>query len=187
MGPKKLFEIVLTEVDGCVDRIQASQLRSKTPCADWSLKQLLNHMVYELLWMPDILAGKTVKEVGDKYDGDVLGDDFHTAWRDASAKALVAVEAANLDSVAHLSYADVPAGDYITEMTGEMTVHGWDVGQSTKCTMRYDDSIYQILFDYFEPRMEGFRANGLVGPTVTADSSNKRAVLLGLFGRKDPS
>ncbi len=46
-----------------------------TPCAEWSVRALVNHVVGEELWSAPLLRGKTVEEVGTQFDGDVLGDD----------------------------------------------------------------------------------------------------------------
>jgi hypothetical protein len=41
-----------------------------------TLRQIINYHAYDDARVPDILAGKTMGEVGaDKFDGDLLGDD----------------------------------------------------------------------------------------------------------------
>ena len=46
-----------------------------TPCTDWSVRDLVRHVVYEDLWAPPLLAGATIAEIGDRFEGDILGDD----------------------------------------------------------------------------------------------------------------
>src|SRR5581483_10505539 len=43
-----------------------------TPCTDWSVRDLVRHLVYEELWAPPLLAGATMAEVGDRFEGDIL-------------------------------------------------------------------------------------------------------------------
>ncbi|MET7990774.1 maleylpyruvate isomerase N-terminal domain-containing protein [Amycolatopsis sp. NPDC005232] len=42
------------------------------PCAEWSARDLVNHLVCEQMWAPHVLAGQALGEVGGRYDGDVL-------------------------------------------------------------------------------------------------------------------
>lgn len=42
-----------------------------TPCAEWDVRALVGHVVAEDLWTPPLLAGRTIAEIGDRFDGDV--------------------------------------------------------------------------------------------------------------------
>ena len=66
--------------DRAMHKVGLGDWDSATPCADWTVRDLVNHIVNEQLWVPDLLAGTTVAEVGDKYDGDRLDDDPLHAW-----------------------------------------------------------------------------------------------------------
>jgi ketosteroid isomerase-like protein len=46
-----------------------------TPCAEWSVRGLVNHVVGEDLWTKPLLEGRTIADVGDALGGDLLGDD----------------------------------------------------------------------------------------------------------------
>jgi uncharacterized protein (TIGR03086 family) len=181
----KRFFVQAVQVGGtCVPHISEAQLGNATPCSEWDLRALLNHMVYELLWMPDILAGKTVAEVGDKYDGDVLKEDPKGAWQSAAEKANAAVEQADPAATVHLSYGDVPASDYITEVGVDILVHGWDVGQAISCTLVMGDNLAKHAYAYYLPRADAGRKNGSFGPAVpVSDDTDIQTKLLGLLGR----
>jgi hypothetical protein len=65
--------------------------------------------VGEDLWAPPLLAGSTIAEVGNRFDGDVLGADPRATWSAASAGAVRAVgEHGAMDWNVHLSFGDVP-------------------------------------------------------------------------------
>ena len=64
--------------EGFVDRarkIGPEQWSGPTPCTEWDVRTLVNHVAGEYLWVPEMLAGKTIADVGDRLDGDLLGDD----------------------------------------------------------------------------------------------------------------
>ena len=68
-----------------VHRVGADQWSSPTPCTEWDVRALVNHLVYEQLWATPMLEGTTVDEAGDRFDGDLLGSDPVSAW-DLAAK-----------------------------------------------------------------------------------------------------
>ena len=70
--------LMASAIDGFEQRlgaVGATEWNAATPCDDWDVRTLVNHVVNELLWMPPLLEGKTIAEVGDRFDGDVLGSD----------------------------------------------------------------------------------------------------------------
>ena len=45
-----------------------------TPCDGWDVRALVNHVVAGNLWAAELASGRSIDEVGDRLDGDVLGD-----------------------------------------------------------------------------------------------------------------
>src|SRR6266702_3481531 len=39
---------------------------------DLDLRRIINYHAYDDAWVPDVLAGKTMAEVGSRHDGDLL-------------------------------------------------------------------------------------------------------------------
>src|SRR4051794_14689604 len=93
-----------------VHAVKEDQWDASTPCSDWSVRALVNHLVNEQLWVPPLLSGATIADVGDRFDGDVLGDDPVAAWDSASSGARQAWDEPGVtERTVHLSYGDVPA------------------------------------------------------------------------------
>src|SRR5579864_1921766 len=97
--------------------VSPSQWAATTPCAEWDVRALVNHVAGEYLWVPELLAGRTIADVGSRLDGDLLGDDpleaLVNAARDAQAAAR---EDDALTRVVHLSFGDVPGAEYLKQM-----------------------------------------------------------------------
>ncbi|HMC69482.1 MAG TPA: maleylpyruvate isomerase N-terminal domain-containing protein, partial [Mycobacteriales bacterium] len=56
-------------VDGFTARVAnvaTDDLARATPCTDWNVADLVNHVINEMLWMPPLLDGKTIADVGDR-------------------------------------------------------------------------------------------------------------------------
>lgn len=52
---------------------------------------LVNHVVAKDRWTPPLLAGRTIADVGDRLDGDLLGADPDGAARAAAGEATAGV------------------------------------------------------------------------------------------------
>ena len=66
-----------------VAAVPADGWTAPTPCVDWDVRTLVNHVVGEDRWVPPLVDGRTIAEVGDALDGDLLG----TGPADAAASA----------------------------------------------------------------------------------------------------
>jgi len=100
-----MFRRAVVEFDARVRQVGDHQWQAATPDEDWTVRDLVNHLVGEDLWAPLLLAGSTIAEVGDRFDGDVLGAEPTAAWRLASAGAVRAVEGDGaMDRLVHLSF-----------------------------------------------------------------------------------
>ena len=84
---RRTVEVFLERVEAIGD----DQWADPTPCADWDVRALVNHVVGEDRWTAPLLGGSTIAEVGDRFDGDLLGADPAGSANDAAAEAVAAV------------------------------------------------------------------------------------------------
>lgn len=155
-----------------------------TPCEGWDVRELVNHVVGEQLWGPHLVGGETIADVGDRYDGDVLGDHPKAAWRKAIGPSVQAFEAADLDGTVHLSYGDEVTREYLVQMLTDAAVHGWDLARAIGAEETIDDDAAELLLEHWTALEAMVRGSGMFGEKVEvpADASAKDK-LLGLLGR----
>ena len=92
---------------------------------------LVRHIVEEEVWAPPLLAGSTVAEIGDRFAGDLLGDDPVAAFDAAADAALAAVrEPGAMERTVHLSFGDHPASEYAMQLANDHLVHAWDLARA---------------------------------------------------------
>ncbi|WP_018683592.1 TIGR03086 family metal-binding protein [Actinokineospora enzanensis] len=157
-----------------------------TPCADWNARQLVNHLVAEQLWVPHLVTGETIEQVGDRYDGDRTGDDPASAWSDAAEIARQAWAEVPDDQPVHLSYATVPARDYRWQMTLDLAVHGWDLATATGHDAVIGDQLAEALIGEFAPQIAQWADAGIfAAPVAVAPDADGPTRLVALTGR-DP-
>ena len=185
----ELRDLFAHAIDGFSSRVSAvreDQWRQPTPCTDWDVRALVNHLVYEARWAPPLLEGRTIAAVGDRFDGDLLGEDPKAAYDDAVASALAAVDPPGaLERTVHLSYGDTPASGYLMQLTGDFVVHAWDLARGIGADERLDPDMVRFVYDAAEPMAEMLAASGMFGERVPVpDSSDPQTKLLALFGRR---
>ncbi len=188
MDPKVLFKKALEQATATMKCVDSRHFRNSTPCTEWDCQTLVNHTLYELSWVPDLLAGKTIAQVGKKYDGDLLGKDHVTNWQRAADAAMLAVNKADLQQTVHLSYGDVPASHYIQEVGTDLLIHAWDASQSLNCSLIMDPDLAKTIYDTVRPHREKYANSGLFGtPYEAPEDARLQTKLLGLLGRREPS
>src|SRR5579884_74488 len=161
--------------------VKDDQWGKQSDCTDWSVRDLVNHIVSENLWVPDLIDGKTVEEVGDKYEGDVLGDDPVESYQKSIEGANEAISAPNaLQKTVHLSYGDFPAEVFIGHRLIDLVVHGWDVAKSTGQNDQLDQEVVEAAWDVLQPQLKEMQGSGYFGtPVDVSDDAPVQDKLLG--------
>jgi uncharacterized protein (TIGR03086 family) len=155
-----------------------------TPCEDWDVRALVNHVVGEQLWAPHLVAGETIADVGGRYDGDVLGADPKATWRTALPPSIEAFEGADLDGTVHLSYGDEVTREYLVQMLTDAAVHGWDLARGIDADADIDPETAQLLYDHWKEHEAMVRGSGVFGDEVEVPADAPAIdKLLALLGR----
>jgi uncharacterized protein (TIGR03086 family) len=157
-----------------------------TACTGWSVRDLLGHLVTEQLWVPALLAGQTVAEVGDRFAGDPLGEDPVAAWRTGSGAARRAwLEPGATERTVHLSYGVDSATNYGWQMTLDLAVHGWDLATGLGVDYRIPAGLATRLYDEFAEQVARWQGTGLFdAPLPVAPDADPHTRLLALLGRQ---
>ena len=181
-----LFRIAAAEFGRRVDAVGPADWSKPTPCQEWDVRALVNHIVVEDLWAPPLLEGRTIEEVGDRFDGDQLGDDPVVAWRTAVERATTAVtQPGALDRTVHLSFGETPAAEYAMQLLADHAVHADDLAAAIGADRALDGDLVDAIATWFDDREELYRAAGVIGPAVEpTDPNDARSRLVARFGRK---
>lgn len=181
-----LFATAVSEFDRRVRRVADDQWENQTPCTEWNVRVLVNHLVYENKWAPPILAGKTIEEVGETFEGDLLGDDPKTVWVGAAQEAIDAVEREGTEErTVHVSFGDIPGRDYISQLLCDHVIHAWDLARGIGDDDKLDPELVEFALKYLEPYAQAYRGAGAFGDEVEVDrGADPQSQLLGLAGRQ---
>lgn len=165
-----------------LDGVEDGQWQDATPCQGWTVRDLVGHVVGEELWATPLVRGATLEEVGDRYDGDNLGEDPAGAGRAAGAAAADAVDAVPAGSKVNLSYGEESLEEYVRQLSADHLVHGWDLAAATGQSRELDADLVAEVAGWFAEREEMYRSFGIVGPVLDR-SGDPQTELLAHFGR----
>lgn len=180
-----LFTRAVEGFAGHVHAIGDAQWHDPTPCTDWDVRTLVQHVTVEQLWVPPLLGGATVADVGDRFDGDVLGEDPVAVWDAAAAAATAALTADGaLDTTVSLSGGTRPTAEYCWEMTTDALIHTWDLARGIGADETLDAELVDLVYERTLPVAEHLHETGLFAPPVPVPPDAPiQTRLLALFGR----
>ena len=107
--------------------IGPGQWHDGTPCSQWDVRMLVHHLLYEQRWVPPLLGGLRVEQVGDRFEGDLMGEDA-SAWPGLLASSIEQAHAAvaqpgALDRTVHLSFGEASGQEYVVQLTADLAIH----------------------------------------------------------------
>jgi hypothetical protein len=101
----------------------------------------------------------------------------------ASAEAVDAADERVADGgIVHISYGDVPIGEYLMQITADHLVHGWDLAAATGMDRTMDPELVAVVSEWFAPQEEMWRSAGAIGPRADA-GGDPQSDLLATYGR----
>jgi len=169
--------------------VKAEQWHDGTPCAQWDVRTLVHHLLYEQRWVPPIFEGLTIEQAGDRFEGDLLGDDV-SAWPGLLASSIeeaheAVAQPGALDRTVHLSFGDATGQEYVMQLTADLAIHAWDLAQATGQDDTLDPGAVALLLPWTEASADLIAGSGMFGPPIEAGPGVADDVrLLGLLGRK---
>ncbi len=166
-----------------VGSVEDDQWGQTTPCTDWDVRALVNHVVGEELWTRPLVEGSSVEDVGDRFDGDLLGETPGSVAADAGADAAEAMDAKGPEgALVKLSFGDTPIAEYAMQLTADHLVHGWDLAAATGQDRTLDAELVSAVGEWFRGMEEMYRGAGAIGPRLDA-GGDAQTELLAAFGR----
>lgn len=155
--------------------------------ANTTLRTIINYHAYDTAWVPEVLAGETLDEVGDRYDGDLLGEHPKDAYAAFSESAIASAnELDDSQKTVHLSYGDFTAQEYFVHITSFRGYRAYDVAKLIGIGTDLPPELVEGMWNEFAPRAEQWRSMGVFGAEVSLPpNASQQDRLLAMSGR-DP-
>jgi uncharacterized protein (TIGR03086 family) len=166
------------------ERVVPDEMTPRQPGS--TLREVVNYHAYDDAWVHDVLDGKTMREVGGKYDGDLLGDHPKLNFASIVESAVIAVrDFRDLEKTVHLSYGDFTARDYLRHITCFRGLRVYDIARFIGADASMPEDLVRGLWEQLKPAAESLRQMGVFGAAVEVPlDAPLRDRLLGLTGRR---
>jgi len=168
-----------------LSKVSAEQLDLPTPCDDWKVAQLIDHLVGSQHWARSAMEGAEMTETGE---GSAQGD-FASAFGDAATRALAAFRAEGaLAKTVNPGFGDMPAPALLGMATTDTFQHTWDLATATGQDNDLDAELAaQLLEGARRTIPPTFRSEdgAIFGPEQPApDGANAASQLAAFLGRR---
>jgi uncharacterized protein (TIGR03086 family) len=164
-----------------VAAITPDQLDAPTPCEDYDVRGLLQHLVSGNYWVAPLVEGKTIDEVGDALDRPFSVEDYDPSAEQANAA--FSGPGAMQKPVA-VSYGPVPAEVYAGHRLIDVLIHGWDLAKATGQDTTLDPELVDACFEVINPQIDLLKGSGMFGTAVEVPpDADPQTKLLATLGR----
>jgi uncharacterized protein (TIGR03086 family) len=126
--PRPDFLAAVAWFDGLVRGVQAGQFGELTPCAGWTVQDLLGHCLRAAGRVAALAQHTDPAEVAQPVPDDAWAGLFGQA--EADIRRGVADQSVLARSVT-LPFGEMLFGDFLRMFTGEFMIHGWDLATAT--------------------------------------------------------
>ena len=150
-----------------------------------TLGDVVSYHAYDTAWVPDTLAGRTVDEVGTRWDS--MKEDGAPQYATLAAAAVAAAGRVDDGSrTVHLSYGDWPVKEYLKHITSFRGFRAYDIARWIGAPTKLPDALVEGMWELLLPDAEQWRAMGVYREAVPVpDDAPLQDRLLGMSGR-DP-
>jgi uncharacterized protein (TIGR03086 family) len=129
-----LLRRAVGETNRLVGNITPEQLADPTPCTEWTIRDLINHVTGgSTMFAISAEEGSVPDDVmGRLMGGDNLGDDYKGALAAATGRALAAFDDPGMaDKTVKLPFGEMPAGVALNIAVFDVTTHAADLAHAT--------------------------------------------------------
>jgi uncharacterized protein (TIGR03086 family) len=192
----ELFVLADRALNGVVARVRDDQWAMEMPESFFTravdhrptLREVLDYHAYDDAWVPDMLAGRTMDEVGRERfkQGDLLEDDPKARFAEIVERACAAALALDdLDRTVHSSFGDFPARAYLWQVISFRAFRAHELARVLGLDPTLPAELVQGLWDEFLPRAEQMRQIGVFRqPAPVPDDAPLQDRLIALTGRQ---
>lgn len=185
------YERAMQAADRVIRGITPDQYDAPTPCAEWNVRQLVNHLVFGNWMFARAASGERVAAEGNDDDDDdelpdMIGDDPAMAFRDSADAAVAAWRSPGaVEQVCHLPFADLPGAAAMRIHFKDVVTHTWDLARATGQNEDIDPDLASEALEIARAVVnDELRELGAFGPAVdVGDDAPVRHQLVGFLGR----
>ncbi len=155
------YRLIADGFDARVKATSGDGWNASSPCADWSARDVVGHVVGNHRWLVSKVRGGETEPMTDE-------EDPAEAWRGAYGAVLATTE----DPAAMATMVEGPTGEMpFEQMLGsfvcmDVLVHTWDLARAVGADERLDEASVTKAYGTMKPMDDQIRQPGVFGPKL---------------------
>ena len=190
--PIAILDKVTRRVSDVVASVEQSQVQDPTPCSEWDVRGLLNHLIGGLEFTAGCIAGSPPNlrpadadsSYIDEPDVAVLIEAYHTVLDRVLQSAS---EPGALDGTVSTPYfGETPVNQIFVGTTMDQFIHGWDLAKATGQDTALDAGLVEFASGMLSSGFADMgRQAGFIGTEIAVpDDSSPQDKLIAYMGRQ---
>ncbi|MEP7202602.1 MAG: TIGR03086 family metal-binding protein [Ilumatobacteraceae bacterium] len=146
--PRPLFATAIQIAEPIIAAVRPDQLRLPSPCVEFNVKGLLDHLVFVLHRVAALGRGDDAFSPNSMAYAVVEHVDYVADWRAAAAEVEAAwSDDAKLVETIVLPWATMSGAEMLSMYIAEITTHSWDVAKATGQNPAWDEAVCRLALD----------------------------------------
>jgi uncharacterized protein (TIGR03086 family) len=168
MSSLDLLQRAIDQLGTLIADIRPEQATQATPCPDWNLRQLVNHVVFDLQTFDASMRGTP----RGAPDADLIAGDWQAAYRASASSLMDAWQSRGTEGSMHTRLGDVPLTWAVDQQVADLAVHGWDVARAVgKPTSQLDPEVGQVGLEFLRANLKPEYRGQAFAPEAPAPDS----------------
>jgi uncharacterized protein (TIGR03086 family) len=169
-GPIELLSLASDEFARQLRLVGPDDWRRPTPCSEWDVRALVNHVVGGNVRYQLLLSGAPTEQVEATRTVDHLGDDALASFvRTADVVIATFQEHGALTRVGHHATGDRTGRELLSMRILDAAIHGWDLARAIGADETLDEDVVAFLLTYtagldLGPQQRAFAQAATDGP-----------------------
>ena len=183
---RERFDAAVAGFQRTLGAVGADMWSAPTPCTEWDVRALTNHVCGEQRWLAALVGGQSMAQVGSSLDGDLLGDDPVATYARAAAYARAVLEALpSLSVTVELSGGPTSVQRYCDEVGADTLIHTWDLARAVGADERLPADLLGVAATVVEPWLKPEGIPGVLAARIDVpDDADAQTRLLAALGRR---
>lgn len=186
MDPIAVLEQAVGQTRRIVANVSPDEYELPTPCAEWDVRALLNHLLGAIVMWRGLPTGDADMSV---LAADHVGDDPLEAY-DAIAAATLAAwkQEGVVDGPVSFPGSELPGAFAARMLAGDVLIHGWDLARATGQAVDWDQELAADILDWQREAARTFppdtRARAFAPELPCTDDAETMTQLVAFVGRQ---
>jgi uncharacterized protein (TIGR03086 family) len=178
--PLALLERAIEQTGTLISHIRPDQANLPTPCSEWDVRALVNHVVHDLRVFTTMLSGG---ERGSP-DVDLIDDDWSGAYQTAADALMNAWHTRGVAGTMQLRMGEFPATWAVGQHLSDLVMHTWDIASATGQSASLDPALAGPALDWARDNLKPqFRGQAFGPEREVPENAPIYDRLAGFFGR----